>query len=41
MDDEDEIDSSWEEMYPDWIDDGAVNLVPFCLGSNTYSDGTF
>lgn len=23
MDDEDEIDSSWEEMYPDWIDDGA------------------
>jgi len=23
MDDEYEIDSSWEEMYPNWIDDGA------------------
>ena len=23
MDDEYEIDSSWKEMYPDWIDDGA------------------
>jgi hypothetical protein len=20
---DDEIDSSWEEMYPNWIDDGA------------------